>query len=168
MAELSPRDRLQPFLLDRLTDEQPEAKQESRDRRSFSPKQIQGCILRDLGWLLNAKAHPIADGLEEFPQVAKSVLNYGIQDFAGSCISSVDVHQLERMVVEALRNFEPRLMSHTLSVRLLTEAETHSPNIMAFEIKGEIIANPLSDPLYIKTEIDLETGQFALKDRAHG
>ncbi|MHC4560155.1 MAG: type VI secretion system baseplate subunit TssE, partial [Planctomycetota bacterium] len=36
MAELTPRDRLQPCLLDRLTDNEPEVSKESRDQRIVS------------------------------------------------------------------------------------------------------------------------------------
>jgi hypothetical protein len=39
---------------------------------------------------------------------------------------------------------------------------------VGLEIRGEIVANQLPDPLYIKTEVDLETGQFLLKDRPNG
>jgi len=168
MAELSPRDRLQPFLLDRLTDDQADARQESRERRVFSLKQIQAGIMRDLGWLLNAKAHPKEDGLEEFPEVVKSVLNYGIQEMSGTSAAGANMGEMERMVQLAIQNYEPRIAAHSLTVRALTEAETHHSNVLAFEIKGEIIANPLPDPLYIKTEVDLETGQFAVKDRTNG
>ena len=168
MADLSPRDRLQPFLLDRLTDELPESGVESRDRRVYSPKQIQQSIIRDMGWLLNAKAHPEQDGLGEFPEVAKSVLNYGIPEFSGQSIASVNPGMIERTVLEALQNYEPRMVGHTLRVRMLTEAETRNPNVIAFEITGEISANQTPDALYIKTEVDLETGQFVVRDRPNG
>ena len=36
MAELTPKERLQPSLLDRLTDDEPEQQQESRDKRVLS------------------------------------------------------------------------------------------------------------------------------------
>ncbi|MHC4750853.1 MAG: type VI secretion system baseplate subunit TssE, partial [Planctomycetota bacterium] len=36
MAELTPMDRLQPCLLDRLTDDEPDVQKESRDQRVVS------------------------------------------------------------------------------------------------------------------------------------
>ncbi len=167
MAELSPRDRLQPFLLDRLTDDEPHVTQESRERRVFSPRQVQASILRDLGWLLNAKAPRPEDGLGEFPEVSKSVLNYGIPELSGSSAASLDVFRVETMLTQALLNFEPRLVPRTLAVHLRAD-DAIPGNIVGFEIKGEIAANPLPDPLFIQTELDLETGQYVLKDRAHG
>ena len=41
-------------------------------------------------------------------------------------------------------------------------------NAIALYISGEIIANQLADRMYIKTEIDLETGQIQLKETADG
>ena len=52
MPELNPRDRLQPFLLDRLTDDTPGATKESRDRNVMSPQQLKVALLRDFSSLL--------------------------------------------------------------------------------------------------------------------
>lgn len=165
MAELSPRDRLQPFLLDRLSDDQPQTRVEGRDRRVFSPKQIQASIMRDIAWLLNARAHPEADGLGELAEVNRSVLNFGIPDLTGLTASGLNLNQLERAMVEALRNFEPRIAPHTLSVKAVEVGEAGGPNRLAFEIRGEIIANPMPEPLYVKTEVDLESGLVTLREQ---
>jgi type VI secretion system protein ImpF len=168
MPDLNPRDRLQPFLLDRLTDDEPEKQVESRDKHVFSPRQLKESLLRDLGWLLNTQAPIPSDGIGEFPQVTTSVLNFGVPDLTGSTASSLPTMQFERHLMKAIQNFEPRLEKHSLSVKLLTEEQTQRPHVIALELRGEIQANPLPDPLYIKTEVDLETGQIYLKDRPNG
>ncbi len=168
MAELNPRDRLQPFLLDRLTDDQSDQTKESREKFVFSPRQLKGSLLRDLGWLLNTAGPIEGDGMSEFANVATSVLNYGIPDMTGTTASSLPGTSLERSILKAIQTFEPRLAKHSLSVRLATADESGNPNQIALEIRGEIMANPLPEPLYIKTEVDLETGQFAMKDRPNG
>ena len=168
MAELNPRDRLQPFLLDRLTDDQSDQSKESRDKHVFSPRQLKGALMRDLAWLLNSPAPIESDGITEFPNVAASVLNYGIPDLTGNTASGISGTHLEKAILRAIQTFEPRMDPRSLSVRLLSEGDTDSPNTIALEIRGEITANQLADPLYVKTEVDLETGQFALKDRPNG
>jgi len=168
MAELSPRDRLQPFLLDRLTDDEPAVQQESRERRAFTPKQVQSSILRDMAWLLNAKAPRPDDGLAEFPEVFKSVLNYGIPELSGSSAAALDAFRIETTMTQALLSFEPRLVARSVAVHLLMDDDSLRGNVAGFEIKGEIAANPLPEPLYIRTEVDLETGQYMLKDRVNG
>ena len=51
MAELTNRERHQPCLLDRLTDDEPSVKQESREKRVMSSPQVRRSVLRDLAWL---------------------------------------------------------------------------------------------------------------------
>jgi type VI secretion system protein ImpF len=46
MAELTARDRLQPSLLDRLTDLEPEAKLEARERRVLSMRALRQSVQR--------------------------------------------------------------------------------------------------------------------------
>ena len=40
--------------------------------------------------------------------------------------------------------------------------------IIAFEMNGEIWANPMAEKLFIKTQLDLETGKCTLGDGANG
>ncbi|HEY4328619.1 MAG TPA: type VI secretion system baseplate subunit TssE [Phycisphaerae bacterium] len=168
MAELNPRDRLQPFLLDRLTDDTPGQIKESRDKNAMTPQQLKVALMRDLGWLLNTPAPVAEDGIGEFTQVVTSVINFGIPDLTGITASGVSGTSLERNVLKAIQTFEPRIEKRSISVRMLSDEEAGTPNTLGLEIRGEVIANPLPESLYIKTEVDLETGQFALKDRPNG
>ena len=52
--QLTPQDRLQPALLDRLTDDEPDKKQEPREQRVMSKRRLRQAVLRDLAWLFNA------------------------------------------------------------------------------------------------------------------
>lgn len=178
MAELNPRDRIQPFLLDRLTDDQTDQARESREKNVFSPRQLKAALLRDLAWLLNTPAPTDDEGITEFTQATTSVLNFGVRDLTGLTASGLAAPELERNIVRAIQMFEPRLAKNTVSVSLVGRAEAGGGggggrggtgmNSVGLEIRGEIVANQLPDPLYIKTEVDLETGQFLLKDRPNG
>ena len=54
MPDLPLQDRLQPALLDRLTDDEPLKTQEPREQRVMSKTRLRQAVLRDLAWLLNA------------------------------------------------------------------------------------------------------------------
>src|SRR5207245_11728627 len=108
MADLF-AERIQPCLLDRLTDENPEAVKESRNERVISVKRYREGVLRDLIWLLNAKAHTAEDGLDEVPEVARSVLNFGTRDLCGLISSSLDLGPLAQEFSEALCRLGPRV-----------------------------------------------------------
>lgn len=168
MADLTPRERRQPCLLDRLTDDEPQSTQESRDRRVISGAQFRRAVLRDLSWLLNSNSRLDGDVAAEFPLVGQSVLNFGVPDLCGLTTSSVDPTWVQRTVQKAVETFEPRILRRTLKVRVASDAENMGPNAVAFEISGELWAQPMPERLYVKTDVDLETGQFTIEDSPHG
>lgn len=163
MAELTPSERLQPSLLDRLTDDEPAKNQEPRKARVLSLGRLREGVLRDIAWLLNS-ANLAEDDLEaNYPQVARSVVNYGLPDLAGLTASGIDVAELEQIVKQALWDFEPRIIRETLRVRARAEGEMNH-NALVFEIEGELWAQPIPLEMLLKTEIDLETGDIAVTE----
>ena len=158
MAELTPKERLQPSLLDRLMDNEPDKTQESREQRVFSLTRLRDAALRDLAWLLNTTNLAAGQDLSAYPEVTSSVLNFGLPDLAGLSVSGTDVAELERTLRQAIANFEPRILRHTLSVRLDVNESQMSHNAMTFLIEGELWAQPVPLRLYLKTEIDLDSG----------
>ncbi len=166
MAELSFSEKLQPSLLDRLTDEAPETKNEGRTRRVISLSRLRYLVRRDISWLLNAaQMEPLVD-LEPYPEVEKSVLNYGIPDLSGSAVSGLQKEELERIIKSVLLTYEPRILSRTLRVRADISADRMSNNAIIFEIEGQLWAQPMPTEMFLKTEIDLENGQVEVRDAA--
>ncbi len=153
-----------PSLLDRLTDDEPGKQQESRQRRAISIRQYRDEVIRDLDWLLNSGNLGATEDLENYPLVAESVLNYGMPDLTGLTASSIDTHEIERVLKRAIVSFEPRLLRHTVKVRALVSSDSSNVNSLAFEITGELWAEPMPERLYLKTEVDLETGAFTVTD----
>jgi type VI secretion system protein ImpF len=147
--------RVLPAILDRFT----------RPGETYTPPTLHRYtdgILRDLRCLLSARALLSPEDAEEFPEVAKSVVNYGVNDVAGERAAKVDVISLENELVEIIKCFEPRVKGHTLTIQQITAEEKDSPEnahrtVMAFEIQGEVWASP--SPVSIRTELDLATGQ---------
>jgi type VI secretion system protein ImpF len=163
MAELTPSERLQPSLLDRLTDEEPARNQESRKARVLSVGRLRESVLRDIAWLLNSGNLPEDDLEANYPHVARSVVNYGLPDLAGLTASGIDVAELEQIVKQALWDFEPRIIRDTLRVRAHAEGDM-SHNALIFEIEGDLWAQPIPLEMLLKTEIDLETGDIAVTE----
>jgi type VI secretion system protein ImpF len=166
MAELTPLEKLQPCLLDRLTDEEPSRTEESRNQRIVSIQRYRRGVLRDLEWLFNASAHLPVEGKEEFrlgdyPEACRSVINFGTRQLCG--LIAPDMAELEREMSEAIQVFEPRIIGHTLNIRASLKR-----NIVAFELSGELWATPVPEKLFVKTIIDLETGQCNIGDGVHG
>lgn len=166
MAELTKKERLQPSLLDRLTDDEPDATQESRDKRVLSPARLRECVRRDLTWLFNTTALSSIEELGDLPDVERSVLNYGMPDLSGRTASSVDVRALEQLILRVIWEFEPRLLKKSVKVNIVVNQHQMSHNAMIFDIEAELWAQPLPLRLFFRTEIDLENGGVSVSDVA--
>lgn len=166
MAEFASRERLQPALLDRLTDDAPDNRQpEPREARVINKARFRTAILRDLAWLLNATRMANADELAGLPQVESSVINYGLPALSGETASTVDVLALQDRVRQAILFYEPRILSHTLEVHaLFSESDMHQHNVVSIEIRGSLWAHPIPLELLLRTDLDLETGEVRIHD----
>jgi type VI secretion system protein ImpF len=161
MAELTPQERLQPSLLDRLTDNEPQKTDESRDQRVLSLARLRECVIRDLTWLLNTERLPKSEKIEDYPDANQSVINFGIPSLTGASSSGVDNDALEKAVLVAIYAYEPRLIPGTVSVKSVRGVDQMNLNALMFEIEADLWAQPVPLHLYLQTEVDLETGHFS-------
>ncbi len=147
-----------PCLLDRLCDDEPDREVESLYRQSLTLPHYRKSVLRDLRWLLNTPA-PAGEVFNDAPEVQDSVLNYGTPDLCGRIASSLNTTELEAQIAQSIARFEPRIVRGTLSVKMIPKVNANSPNLIAFEIRGTMWANPLPEEFVLETQLDLETGQ---------
>jgi type VI secretion system protein ImpF len=164
VAELSLQERLQPSLLDRLTDNEPDTKVESRAQRVLSINRLKRSVLRDLAWLLNSCSLSVTDDLDAYPEVKRSVINYGVRDLAGSAAASMEISSIEREVKQAIMDFEPRILPHSLSVKVIVDKDEMSKKTLSFEIEGQLWAQPLPVSLLLSTEVDLDSGVTSVEE----
>lgn len=154
----SSSDRLQPVLLDRLL------APKQGGSPVLSKRQLREGVLRDLRWLLNAvQPHPA--WVKEKPELAATVLNFGIPVMAGKQASSVNLTQLEQDIANAIKRFEPRILPHSLEVHAFEPEDvlgTH--NVIEFEIKGLLWALPVPLDVLYRTRLDLEAGIVNVRD----
>lgn len=165
MVELIPKERLQPSLLDRLTDDATDKDQESREQRVLSISKLRLAVLRDLAWLLNTSSLDSAQNLDDYPLVSHSVINYGIHDLVGTTLSSADVPEIQRQIRQAIWDFEPRISRESITVKVTVSENQMNQNAITFDIEGDLWAQPLPLRLYLRTELDLETGSMEIIDR---
>lgn len=167
MAEgLTPLDKLQPCLLDRLTDDEPGKREESRNQRIISIQRYRAGVLRDLEWLFNSIGHFPDERAGEvtfadYEEAYRSVINFGIRQLYGRL--APDIEEIEKQLSDALIVFEPRIDRRTLSVKVAIER-----NVLSIELTGELWVNPLPEKLFIKTELDLESSQCSVREGGNG
>lgn len=165
MAEqLTPQERLQPALLDRLTDDEPEKKEELRENRVLSKSRLRQAVLRDLAWLFNATRLERGNDLAHVPFARQSVINFGLPAHAGQTASSVEIQDVEQSLKQAILDFEPRIIPETLEVQaVVSDVALDHHNIVSLEIRGNMWAHPAPLELLLRTLVDLETGQVEIR-----
>jgi type VI secretion system protein ImpF len=161
MAELLVQDRLQPSLLDRLIDDAPGDRSEGDDKKVLTKQALRQAVLRDLVWLFNASGHAPKLDAKKYPNVAKSVLNYGLPDLSGQFASSIETSDLEQMIRAAIIQFEPRILPHTLEIQAVMEQSVmDSHNSLALIVRGMLWAQPVPIEFLMRSKIDLEEGRI--------
>jgi type VI secretion system protein ImpF len=161
MAEALSRDRLYPSLLDRLLDDEPGKLTEPRDNRSATLARLRENVLRDLNWLFNATQSSI--DFEGDALMAGSVINFGMPPLAGRPASQYDLTELSRVLREVILRFEPRILAHTLKVSAeASKGDSH--NVLGFRIEGQLWSQPVPLEIYMRTEIDLESGMTQVRE----
>lgn len=165
MATLRAQDRLQPALLDRLTDDDPDNLAEAADSRVINRSRLRDLVLRDLAWLFNAVSPGRSVDWTGLPHAQASVLNYGLPPLSGETASTIDPLVLQARVRQAILDFEPRILPETLHVEaLISEEQLDHHNQIGFRITGQMWAQPVPLELLLHTDVDLETGRVAVRE----
>lgn len=162
MADKSITERLQPSLLDRLTDNAPGERTERREERVIDLRKLREIVQRDLSWLLNTSDNAKLFDAKRYPNVARSVLNYGIREVAGDYSTAERAEIIRRSIAEAIRDFEPRLHAGSVEVRMRNEVSSGT-TLVSYDIVADMWAQPLPMELYLRSEVDVTTGQTDLK-----
>ncbi len=158
MAELTPKERLLPSLIDRLTDERPKDREETRHQRAGNIGSLRESVLRDLEWLMNTVNMESVIDFDAYPELKNTVLNYGMPGLSGSTINDAERNSIKNLIKDAIDAFEPRIMKNTLRVTLIEDEEMVNPHAIAFQIEGIMWGRPMPEALFLRTELDLELG----------
>lgn len=181
MAELTSQERLQPSLLDRLTDHSPGQSSEPLDARVLSRQQLRAAVLRDLSWLFNAnRAEPsrrtgkqsrpayVEEELARWkaaPFAQRSVLNFGLPSLSGESVGRLELRAVSADIKQAILDFEPRIDPNTLEVDTQIDGSIHSHhNQLKLVIRGHMWNQPVPLELLLSASVDVETGQAAVRD----
>jgi type VI secretion system protein ImpF len=165
VPELTSQERLQPALLDRLTDDEPERRSEPPEARVITIQRLRAGVRRDFGWLLNA-VRPRNDEIPAtYPHVRESVLCFGLPSMTGETSSTLDAVALQQAIREAVLRFEPRVLPETLEVTVVgTPGRLETHNVIGVEIRGRLWAQPVPLEILLRSEVDLETGSCEVRE----
>lgn len=155
-------ERLQPSLLDRLTDDAPGETTEPRASRVIDIARLRDIVQRDLAWLLNTQANDDLYDPDRYPNVARSALNYGVIPTSGDYSTSDRAEKIRRAIGRAIEAYEPRLVKGSLSVELRS-GEAGGEITIAYDIRADLWAQPMPLELYLRSKIDVTTGEVEME-----
>ena len=132
------------------------------DDRVIDLRRLRDIISRDLSWLLNTSDNNTGIDADRFPNVVNSVLNFGIREVAGDYSTVERVQKIRASIQKAIERFEPRIKSGTLDVILRDDVQGNQA-IVAFDIRADMWAQPLPMELYLRSQVDITTGELTLQ-----
>ncbi|MBE1283385.1 MAG: type VI secretion system baseplate subunit TssE [Rhodobacteraceae bacterium] len=162
MSDQTIAERLQPSLLDRLTDDDPLSSTERREARVIDLRQLRDIIQRDLSWLLNTPNSSSHIDPDVFPHAAKSVLAYGIREVAGEFSTAERADLIRKSIQASIQVFEPRIHPGSIAIELRLDSEAQE-TVINFDIRADMWAQPMPIELYLRSQVDVTTGELELE-----
>lgn len=128
--------RYAPGLFDRLVN--------GSTAQGYTLEQMKDSLARDLEALLNTRAAIPEETLAGYPAAARSVLNFGLIDFAGMCLTSdTDRRRICHAVQRAIERHEPRLRNVRASLRPAAGGINRIDFVIAATLKADAAAQPV-------------------------
>ena len=132
-----------PGLFDRLMDV-PVSGASGGTVSRMSLEELKDSVARDLESLLNTRTVIPEEILKRFPECGRSIITYGLNDFAGRSLSSSDDRAYICTCLEkAIARHEPRLRN----VKASLEVREDAINRLNFAISALLIVNASQEPV---------------------
>lgn len=163
MVWTDPDEPLQISVLDRLLDANPERRSDPQQGRAQSLAALRWTVGRDLESLLNTRER-CRSSPDDLTELDTSLVNYGIPDFTGANLATVELRDQFRATVEAvIRRYEPRFQS--VRVVMLDNVD-QLDRTLRFRIEALMKAEPAPEPVVYDSVMDPVSRTVSVTDRA--
>jgi len=150
--------RFEPGLLDKLFDDDPHSPAPAAVRQ-LSIEELKGTVARDLESILNSRIVFTESDLAMLPECRRSILTYGLHDFAGlSLASHYDRAFICKSIQQAIERHEPRLQR----VSVTLELNERSTNALYFGIQALLVVHPAQEPVNFDALLQPSTLQYSV------
>jgi type VI secretion system protein ImpF len=132
-------------------------------RNPISEEVLQAEVRDNIVALLNTVHLEATEDLSGQPHVAKSILNYGIEDLTRLTSNDMRLDGVAQGIKRALINYERRLEPHTVVVTRDREAEKLEDVTVRFRVQADLVSTPLNIPVEFVAEADREHARFRIQ-----
>jgi type VI secretion system protein ImpF len=127
-------------------------------------EQVKDSVAFDLEALLNTRAIISEDLLRAYPECNRSIVSYGLSDFAGlSLVSLDDRAAVCRSLERTISRHEPRLRN----VRATLELSNKSINRLNFSITASLMIQESKEPVLFDAVLTPSSLQYAISSARH-
>jgi type VI secretion system protein ImpF len=157
MPDQMRRDQFRPSLLELLRPDLDPVMTETEIRRH---------VIRDIEWLFNTTGNTSLHSdsvIEAYPNVAASVLNFGLPSMSGDLVGRLEPEVLRDALGKVLERFEPRLQQTRISI-VSSKDETVREGTLSFEIEGSLRLDRGTVRIYLRTDVDIGTSTATISD----
>ncbi|MCK6487259.1 MAG: type VI secretion system baseplate subunit TssE [Planctomycetes bacterium] len=158
------QERFLPCLLDRLTDDEPDKRSEPPQARAATVRQVRQAVLRDLRRLLNCHHRLDDEQRRIWPQAASSVIDWGVPDVCGRCLTDQDLPWLAEQLRRAVLAFEPRFDPPSVRVRVGRTPGSEGRATFAVEIGATLHVASIREEVMFRSLLDTESGHFTAEE----
>ncbi len=123
-------------------------------RSAVTETELRRQLNRDLESLLNTTNLDSAQNLEDFPAVARSILNFGIPELSRVTIDELPNRNLATEIRDALFRYEPRLIRNTIRVSRNNTVSAETLGVR-FQISAEMSCEPVAVPVEFVADLDI-------------
>lgn len=150
--------RFEPSFLDKLFDDEPHVPAPAA-MRQLSLEELKNTVARDVEAIFNTRIALTEEDLAELPECQRSVLTYGLNDFAGlSLASHYDRTFICKSIQQAIARHEPRLQQ----VQVAFELNEQSTNALYFAIQALLVVHPAEEPVTFDAMLQPSTLQYSV------
>lgn len=161
MARVDKKKKLRPSILDRLFDDEPDNQTEIDPGQHQKLKQLRASVRRDLENLMNARFR-VMEPAEEYLQLDKSLLNYGLPDLATINITDLEKRkEFTSRMEKILREFEPRFKEVNVSY---LDNNDNTDRTLRFRIDATLYADPSPEVVIFDSILEPVTRSISIED----
>jgi type VI secretion system protein ImpF len=150
--------RFEPGLLDKLFGDGPHQPAPAVVRQ-LSMDELKGTVARHIESLLNARITFTDERLAGFDECQRSVLTYGLNDFAGLSLAS---HDDRKTICDSIRRAIERHERRLKQVEVNLEVNAQSTNVLCFAIKAMLVVHPAAEPVSFDAMLQPSTLQYSV------
>jgi type VI secretion system protein ImpF len=138
------------------------AARRSTYRQPITESGLRREVAGDLVELLNTINLDSVEDLSATPEVASSILNFGLPDLARRTIEENTLGEIADEIQTALTRFEPRLARQSIRARR-DDAVSADELKLRFLVHAELRTQPIGTPVEFIADVDIDSGKIKIE-----